>query len=422
MPECGKDLSKLKDISIHFTEETLKNILGTVHDGKEINILSWDFSEANAKGDNYLSTVNRIKVNGTVDGKEVQVSLVVKSLPNNIGRRNTYRSTDFFRNEIVVYTEVLPKLEEFVKNKTQSQILYVPRHFASVMDGKNDYIAMEDVTGLGYKPIERQNCLNEDQCKMILKTLAKFHATCFAYKDQKKEEYKKMVENLNETYFSMNYWNWYKRFHERLINISKNALAMEYPGSEAEKKFNSYKFGELFEKAAELCNHKYDATSIINQGDSWVPNFLARKTNENEALMLDFQLTRSGSPVLDLSTFIYACTDKSVWDTKFHTLLKFYHDELCKVIKLLGSNPENLYQWSTFMKEVEQQFVFGLVFALEIIPMSLLDETDVFDLDVIKDDTAVDIADIWTLSNIKTKSGRLRLANIIVHAVQKGFI
>lgn len=56
---------------------------------------------------------------------------------------------------------------------------------------------------------------------------------------------------------------------------------------------------------------------------------------------------------------------------------------------------------------------------MEIIPMALLDEA--FDLDLIKDDNGIDIADVWTLSYIKTKDGRLKLANIVVHAVEKGF-
>lgn len=53
--------------------------------------------------------------------------------------------------------------------------------------------------------------------------------------------------------------------------------------------------------------------------------------------------------------------------------------------------------------------------------MALLDESEAFDLDLIKDDNGIDIADIWTLSYIKTKEGRLKLANIVVHAVEKGF-
>lgn len=139
---------------------------------------------------------------------------------------------------------------------------------------------------------------------------------------------------------------------EKLVRIAKNAVAVEYPGSEAEKKLSSYEAADLFQKASELCSRKYQPTSIIVQGDSWVPNFMARETPENEALILDFQLARCVSPVLDVSTFIYACTDKAIWNERFDTLLKFYHNELCDIITLLGSNPEKLYPWDTFMKEV----------------------------------------------------------------------
>lgn len=106
MQNGGKDYAKLTEVSNRFTEETLKNILHNEYKGKEINVLSWDFGDANAKGDNYLSTVYKITIVGTADGKEVEIRMVVKGLPNNIGRRNTYRSTEFFSNEISFYTKV----------------------------------------------------------------------------------------------------------------------------------------------------------------------------------------------------------------------------------------------------------------------------------------------------------------------------
>ncbi|XP_076764267.1 uncharacterized protein LOC143431430 isoform X2 [Xylocopa sonorina] len=352
MASIGKDYSKLKEVSDCFTEETLKNILNTVHNGKEINVSGWDFGEANAKGDNYLSTVNKIKVTGTIDGKQVEVNIVVKSLPKNIGRRKTYRSSEFFQNEIAFYTKVIPKFEEFLREKNQIKVLCIPRHLASIMDGENDYIALEDVTVLGYESMARQDCLDYDQCTMILKTMARFHAISFAYKDQRKEEFIEIAESLHETYFSAKHWDWYKRFNEKLVDIAKNALTVEYPSSEAEKKFNAYKASDLFKKVSELCDRKYQPTSVIDHGDSWVPNFMSRKTDENEALMLDFQLARCASPVLDLSTLIYGCTHKAIWDDKFDELLKFYHTELCNTINLLGSNAENLYPWNTFMNEV----------------------------------------------------------------------
>ncbi|XP_053970388.1 uncharacterized protein LOC128872084 isoform X1 [Hylaeus volcanicus] len=422
MAKMNKDYEKLRGVSKCFTEETLKEILCIVHKGETANVSNWEFDEANAKGDNYLSTVNKIKVTGNVDGKETQVSLVVKSLPTNIGRRNTYRSVEFFRNETQFYTKMIPKFQEFLKDKGQENLLCIPRHIASCMDGENDYIAMEDVTLLGFKPLARQDCIDGDKCAMILRAMGKFHGISFAYKDQEKD-FTKLVESLHETYFSDENWNWYKRFFKTITDITQNALATEYPDSTAEKRYESYRFGSLYHKAAEFCKRTHQPTSVISHGDCWAPNFLSREPNGNEILMLDFQLTRCSSPILDISTCIYACTDKTVWDEQFHKLLKIYYDELCNTITLLGSNPENLYSWNTFMSEVKEQFGFGAIFAMEIIPLSLLDESDTFDLDaIIKDDNAVDIADVWTISNIKSQSGRLRLANVFVHAIQNEFL
>ncbi|XP_033350250.1 uncharacterized protein LOC117233786 [Bombus vosnesenskii] len=417
----NKDHAKLKEVSACFTEKTLQDILYTVHNGKEVNVLSWEFGGSSTIGDNYLSTIYKIKVTGTVDGKKVQVGLVVKALPKNKGRRKTYRSTEFFSNEILFYTKIIPKFEMFVKEKNQPQALCIPRHFASVMDGENDFIALEDVTFLGYEVIGRQNSLDEEQFKMILKSIARFHAVSLAFKDQNPHEFREIVEYLHETYYSNEHWNWYKRFHEKILDITKNALAIEYPDSEAEKRLKSYKVQDLYQKATELCNRKYHSTSVVSQGDSWIPNYMIRKITEHEALILDFQLARCASPVLDLSTTFYSCTDKALWDEKFDILLQFYYNELFNTIALLGSDPRNIYSWDMFMNEVKEQFVFGMIFAMEIIQMALLDESEAFDLDLIKDDNGIDIADIWTLSYIKTKEGRLKLANIIVHAVEKGF-
>lgn len=79
---------------------------------------------------------------------------------------------------------------------------------------------------------------------------------------------------------------------------------------------------------------------------------MIRKITEHEALILDFQLARCVSPVLDLSTTFYSCTDKALWDEKFDVLLQFYYNELFNTITLLGSNPRNIYSWDMFMNEV----------------------------------------------------------------------
>lgn len=108
-----EDRVNLSDVSDKFTEEVLADVLRRACNGK-VQLTDWNFGEGFAKGDSYLSTVNKGKLYGIVDGnprQQVQVNFVVKSIPKNVGRRKTFRSGEFFRNEIIFYTKVKPPPE-----------------------------------------------------------------------------------------------------------------------------------------------------------------------------------------------------------------------------------------------------------------------------------------------------------------------
>jgi len=104
-----KNRFNLSDISDMFTEEVLAEVLCKMYNGKKVQLTDWNFGEGFAKGDSYMSTVNKGTLHGVMDGsprQQVQVNVVVKSIPKNIGRSKTFRSKDFFANEIVFYTKV----------------------------------------------------------------------------------------------------------------------------------------------------------------------------------------------------------------------------------------------------------------------------------------------------------------------------
>lgn len=424
----SKKCATLSEVNNKFTEDVLISILSKVCNGKQVQLTDWNFNEGSARGDNYLSNVYKGKVSGTIDGdpkQHVQANIVVKSMPKNPGTRKTLRCADFFCNEIVFYTQIISKFENFLAEKRQSDLLCIPRHIISSTDSENGFLVLEDASCLGFHAIPRQSCLDWAECTAILKTLSKFHAISFAYKDQRKEEFAEMAGSLTETFFGREYWEWYKGYHEKMRGVIKHALATEYPGSKAEKRYNSYELGALFDKCTELCKRKDAPTSVIIEGDCWAPNFLIRDVGQDQkrALMLDFQLARCASPIIDLSFLIYACTLKSFRDQYFDEILQMYHSELSSVIKLLGSDPKKLYPWDLFMKEVKEQFVFGVFASLDAIPLCLMDVPESFTIDTaVESDEAINIGDAVSLSHIETASGRQRLADVIVDAVEKGYI
>ena len=65
--------------------------------------------------------------------------------------------------------------------------------------------------------------------------------------------------------------------------------------------------------------------------------------------------------------------------------------------------------------------MYGLTFALEAVPFSIMPEDQAFDLDTINENMT-EISDIWKVPNLKKSADRRRLADIIVHASENGFI
>ncbi|XP_020296153.1 uncharacterized protein LOC109861065 [Pseudomyrmex gracilis] len=422
-----KNCVKLSEVSDKFTEETLMDILCKANNGKKVQLTDWSFGDGFTKGDSYMSTVYKGTVYGVVDDdpkQNVQVQFVVKSIPKNVARRKTFRTADLFRNEIAFYTQVVPKFEEFLAERGQSDLLRIPRHLVSYSDGENDFIVLEDVSPLGYKQASRQNCINFADCTTILKTLANFHSVSFAYRDQKKEEFEQIADCVEEVYYFPSNWSWHEKFYTNLINIARNALATEYPNGNADKRFNTYEPRTIFDICCKLCQKKHAPTSVITSGDCWAPNFLIRDVghDQKEAVMLDFQLARCSSPVCDLSLLVYCCTFKSFRDQYFDDILKIYHTELSSAIKSLGSDPEKIYPWDLFKKEVKDHFILGLAFSLEVVSFCVLDSSETFDPDLMKGEEALITGDVWVLDNIETSSGRQRVADIIVHAVENGYM
>lgn len=67
------------------------------------------------------------------------------------------------------------------------------RCYASLSDGENDFIALEDLSFDGYHTIDKTKGLDLKHCKKILAMLGKFHAVSLAIRDQEPDEFDKMV-------------------------------------------------------------------------------------------------------------------------------------------------------------------------------------------------------------------------------------
>lgn len=313
---------------------------------------------------------------------------MIKTLPQNIGRRNTFRSSGFFKNEINFYKLVLPELLEFQSEfRMTDPFDNTPNLFAAETDGENDFLAMEDLSVNGYNSYSRrQEGIDYNYFMSILNMFGKFHALSIAYKAHHPEEYESLEKLIFETYYAPEYETWYAGFWEKLCACAIDAVKKEFPGTIYENKIKEFAQHKTFQL---MCNATNDNTAVrvISHGDSWTPNFLFN-VNEDETSIktkiLDFQLARSASPVLDVSFFIYTTTSEKLRQDHYTNGLKYYHSIFSKQVSEMGCDPQKVYSFETFMSEVKKYSYFGLGFSLESIPVIVLEPDDAFQMDQIE--------------------------------------
>ncbi|XP_013138372.1 PREDICTED: uncharacterized protein LOC106103224 [Papilio polytes] len=415
-----EDYSSLTQVSPALTEDKLNSALSEWF--KETVVFTrWEYVGEIGKGDSYLSEVRKIRIHGiTRFGVDRNVQVILKTIPRNICRRLTFRSDEFFRNEIAFYTNVLPNLLLFQSEKNATEPFNNNvKLFLTHCDGLNDCICLEDVSVQGYGNIIRQQTIDLQHCIATIKTLAKFHALSFAMKDQRPEKFAKISNEISETYFDYKLWDWYKRFWDRICTIAIDAIEKEYPDSIYLKKIKSFAVKDTYFKMISAVRDKQHA--VISHGDPWTNNFLYKYNNDITTKIIDFQLSRYSSPVLDLSYFIYNSTSQELRVKYYDELLRSYYEVLSSQIKNMGSDPDRIYSRETFLNEVKRYSFFGLVASFEMTPLIVLEPEEAFDLEI-ESNREINIDEMWNIGPIKSKENRRRAADNVVHCVDNGYI
>jgi len=108
---------------------------------------------------------------------------------------------------------------------------------------------------------------------------------------------------------------------------------------------------------------------VVNHGDCWNNNMLFKINPENgepkDNVLLDFQVTRLGSPCLDLGYYLFLSVDPGVRRDHFQDLLQHYFDDFQNVLeKLLGLQCPITFE--EFVADYKSKFQVGLFMALTV--------------------------------------------------------
>ncbi|KAJ3666247.1 hypothetical protein Zmor_001700 [Zophobas morio] len=336
------------------SEDELKHWLTVALKGE--NLVDFTVSRLGnaAKHEEYMGDIVFVEVSAeTCDRSPKIYNLVLKCSKKSPVLRDSMPVKAVFENEMHLYENVIPAFTEFQKERGVSEVFNsVPKYYGSYVSKDTEVEVLENLTTRGYYLCNRIVPLPTNNLKLILREYGKFQAISAAMQDQAPEKFKSLAGEIR------NVWKMFVDKHDietyfvAPIDEVHELLKTSLPETTAEKlkKFKT----QIKQIIYEVINNT-KIFSVISHGDCQNNNFmfqLENKTDENslKVAILDWQTTKFASPVMDISYFIYVCASKEDLE-HFDELINIYYDSFSGYVKLLGSDPENIFPFSQFLTD-----------------------------------------------------------------------
>uniref|UniRef100_A0A182IYL0 CHK domain-containing protein n=1 Tax=Anopheles atroparvus TaxID=41427 RepID=A0A182IYL0_ANOAO len=320
------------------------------------------------------------------------ISVIAKVAPTTSLRRSLYNSSAHFQREKYVFDVVLPMFERFQVARglrTAKRFAHYPSVIVSECCEGFEYILQRDLMSQGYRNFPRTEPLAYDDVLLVLTHLAQFHAISFAMQQQAPEVYATIVAQLQETIFVPPLHSSFVDFLQRKVDYAIETLRHSPEAGDGAVGERLCRFRDEYGQAMVDCVQNRDDT-VICHGDCWISNILYRPNrngtedglnnnnnsnnnsfshhqhfqNAKEVKFLDWQVARCGTPAIDLSYFIFCCTDSELRE-RLPELLRKYHSALVRRMEELGiSNGRELFPFERLQMHMKKYARFGFGMAL----------------------------------------------------------
>ncbi|XP_075234724.1 uncharacterized protein LOC142332277 isoform X2 [Lycorma delicatula] len=248
-----------------------------------------------------------------------------------------------FNKELFMYSTGIP---EYIKIQNQ-QIIdgnLIPNIFSEYYGGveEDSIFLLKDLTSDGFVLADLLVDFDMDHTKLVIDKLSYFHAAGIAIKEKHKQHFNDSFKDLITPIYRNS--DYPERRKESNI-LFKEKLKRILLQNDKLSKYND-KVNKLIEKIDEIIiPQPKEPFSTIIHNDLWANNVfykhnkseLENKVIPTEVKFIDFEYCTYGSPLRDLSHFIFTSTLPDV-QADFYNLSITYYNNLMKYLKLLNCN------------------------------------------------------------------------------------
>ncbi|EFA06720.1 hypothetical protein TcasGA2_TC009651 [Tribolium castaneum] len=330
------------------------------------------------KGDGYMGDIFFVHIDGKNGGTTESYDLAVKSSKDSDILREFSPMKVFFNNEKYFYESVFPNFVQFQTNRgLKNPFKGVPKCYGT-LSGVKDVLVFENLTKSGYCLWDRKKPMTRDHVELVIRDYAKFHAVSVALKDQEPQNFEKLVKHYDifndlgrdsKNPMLETLQNAVEEMHDLLQNDLDQLVLQKWRNLK-----NSIQtfFREML---------SYEGFKVITHGDCWNNNFLFfydENDNPIKVSIIDWQISRLASPILDLSHFIFSCTSENDLDD-LTKILEHYHKCFTSFLAQLGSS-ESLYPKNQFFDDWANLSKFGIMFSSIVMKVCTAEKEEAPDL------------------------------------------
>lgn len=208
-----------------------------------------------------------------------------------------------------------------------------PKCYGNVDVNFNECVFLEDLGLRSFSVSDRK--MDANHVRLVMQALGKFHAISFAAKDQQPDKFNEIASKLDEIYVRAEDHHWREFFNEqsdKILNLlSNDEDTLLY--TKVKKLFEH----EALDIAVDCLKLELAGTaSVITHGDAWQNNMMFRYDDNGkpvEISIIDWQISRHSSPIIDIVHFMFFSTTKELRDAYYEHFLHAYHDSLSAHIR-----------------------------------------------------------------------------------------
>jgi len=315
-------------------------------------------------------------VYGKVEFKDDSIpprNIFIKKFTGNPLHNEWVQKIQIMEKESSFFNDFLPYATEFCKNNIGSKNLL--NFFPKFIYGDEEIVVLDNlVLNDTFVMLDKEKKQDLETAKVVLTNLAKFHAVNYLIiKDLGPEEFRKKFSlNCMEALDSEKYPAMTEMF-DVPIGTALNVL-QKYKDLEGQKetvKNLEAAMGKMYPEAEALfkSNLGSDGFVVLNHGDCWNNNMLFKLDPETgnimEHIFVDFQITRFGSPCLDIAYFLFSSVKAVIRRAHLKELLSHYFDEFTNTLELFGQNCG--LNFEEFMEDYRRNYRVGYFFGIMFI-------------------------------------------------------